>query len=488
MNAIDKARKLVEKDVARQEKKDQEKDDQKIVEVSFFENGEIILEQIKDATLAPHATRYMVGPQKNDFAFLCLDKKTNDIKIVESYEIDNITYKPIVNKIALANDVKLPTGVEEYGTTNDLLTEIKEYLLYYFDPPKLFEEFLPCYVLFTWVYDRFPFIPYIHFLGLTGTGKTTAAETVSTICYKSIDAGGSMSMASMFRLVDQWRGTIFLDEFELGNMGADAVSGMINFLKAGSSERKIFRVEGEKTREVMSYLVKAPKIFTSEQPFKGAGLQSRTILVQMEKARRLLPLYKLDNYQDKAVSLRNKLMLWRLRNINNIDLKKMEHGIPELQTFDRRVQQIITPIYFLADEKAREKLLEFAKRQEEETRRERLESFEGRIFEKLYYLYTTGEPVTLGEIKRMMDEEQEASGGYKSKVSEKRIGDVVRKIFNLDIKRLGHKNISTVMINDNNDRFKDLIVYFGGIGVLRVASVAGVADEEELPLWEEPPI
>ena len=108
----------------------------------------------------------------------------------------------------------------------------------------------------------------------------------------------------------------------------------------------------------------------------------------MDKNQRRLPLYKLPHFYKEAQEIRNKLLLWRLRNFNKVNLEEIEFGFPELEIFDRRVQQIITPIYYFSDENAKKQIRIFAKEQEMETKRQRRESLEGQIFEIIYENYS----------------------------------------------------------------------------------------------------
>lgn len=429
-----------------------------IVYTSFLETQEYILEQIKNTALATRAN-------KSPASLLKYSKLTGEIECVAEFETDNKIYRPITNQLTDSKTVTLPTGVEEYEDTHRLIQDIKEYMFKYFDPPEFFDNFLPYYVLFTWVFDKFPFIAYLHFVGLTGTGKTVAAETIGSICYKPVDAAGTVTISSIFRLADQWRGTLFLDEFDLSSFGKDGYKAILTFLKTGVSDRNILRVEGEKKREIQSFAVKSPKIFTSETPITDAGLQSRTFVIKMEKTKRRLPLYKLANYQIEGEKLRNKLLLWRLRHLNNINLSEIEFGIPELEHLDRRVQQIITPIYYLGDEDARADIFNFAKRQEEETFRERRESLPGQVFQAIL---ETGNTPSISMISEIVNK------GRELKLTERKLGNVIRKELNFDIQRLGHDKISTVILKDN--RVVELKEYYGLTGTYD-ASVASDADD-----------
>ena len=440
-------------------KKDKYKEEKdNTIYTSFLETEEYLIEQI-------FATRATRATTATDTEFLLYEKKTSVITYSNEITISNYTYRPIINNILTRGVVLLPTGIEEYNTDKELIEEISNFLNTYFQVPSFYEKFLPYLVMFYWVSDKFPFVPYLHFIGLTGTGKTTAQEVVGSICYKPIDASGSITMSPIFRVANDWHGTLLLDEFEPNSEG---YSEMMAFLKSGVSNKALLRTEGDRKREVEPYLVKSPKIFTSEQPINNAGLQSRTIVIRMEKNKRKVPLYRLGEFLKEAQVIRNKLLLWRLRNYCKLNLEEIKMGYEELQSFDGRVQQVITPIYHLADEETKAKIIEFAEVQEAETKKERAESLEGFIFQCILDGTFALTAIT-NEINN--------AGLTNRKITEKKVAALVRKVFQFSIKRLGHENVNTVITDGQDEKIEELCQYFG-YPPQRVASVASVANED----------
>lgn len=425
--------------------------------VSCLETSTHIVEQIKTAGIAEGAD----GNPGMTCKFLIYNKKTRGYKVEEDYSYDGRIYRPIQSKLVDKGAIYLSTGVEEYESLEKIVSEIREYYDHYFEAPDFFRRFLPYYTVFTWVYDKFPFIPYLHFVGRTSTGKSWAAETIASLCYKAIDAAGSVTIASLFRAVDVWNGTVYLDEFDLNNFGSEGKTAMENFMKAGVSDRSILRVEGEKKREVVPYSVKSPKIFTSETPISSPGLQSRTLVIQMEKNKKRLPLYKLTDYHERGESIRNKLLLWRLHTLNEINLKDIEFGFEELEVFDRRVQQVLTPVYYLAGDKAKKEILTFAKKQEEETKRQRLETEEGLIFSIMYEYWNLNK--SNPELKGITEQvnKQREDDGYKSKRTERKIGEIVRKILGFETEVRGHEKRAVVLLEENENKIFELRDYYG---------------------------
>lgn len=460
----------------KQDVKKKKKKKDRIVNISQLKTPRFILEQI--ATGATGATHER--DPKRGYSFIKYDRENNEVEYTDEIEIGKYIYKPLNSKLADEQSIYLPTGIEEYSSTDELLKEIKEYLSFYFEVDEMMEKMLPNYVLFTWVFDKFPFVPYLQFVGRTSTGKTTAGETIASVCYKAVDATGAASLSSIFRIADEWGGTLFLDEFDLANANKDNRQAMLSFLKSGVSDRAVLRVESSgKKFEVKPYRVKAPKIFTSEKMINDAGLQSRTIIIRMQKNKRKLPLYKLNTYYEKGQELRNKLLLWRLENLDKIDLSEIEYGFKELSHLDGRVQQILTPIYYLSDKKGKKEILQFAKEQEEQTKEERRNNEDGIIFGLIYDYYEkeNAQP----PLKYVTDElnEQRQELGYKTKRSERKVSEIVRKIIGLETERVGHDKITTIMIDKNKEKYEELVEYYGLGSLQSVAPVASDADVKD---------
>lgn len=454
------------------EKPKKVKEEDKNIHVSFFEVERYIYEQV-NATDATGATLAREGGA----TFMRYSKEDDSCTLVNEFEYRGKKYLPIIDEAYLKGGIILPTGVTEYKNTVEIINQIKNFLHENIELPPFYEAFIPNLILFYWVYEKFPFIPYLQFVGRTATGKSTAMEVVGSISYKPIDTTGSLTIASMFRMATLWKGTLLIDEFE--QVGENSRE-IISFLKSGVSDRLVLRTEGDVKKEVKAYIVKAPKIFTSENPISDAGLQSRTIVVRMEKSKRKLPLFRLQHYYKEAEAIRNKLLLWRFRNFNKIDLKNIEFGFKELVLFDRRVQQVITPIYYFSDDETKKEILTFATQQEEETKRERREGLDGKIFEFIYD--NKDKDVTIAMLFEYINR------GNKRIITERRIGGIIRSILGFDIDRVGHENIRTIVLEGAEERINDLANYYGCINnnnnksiiypsIAQVAQVAGVAKD-----------
>ena len=417
-------------------------------ETSFLETEDFYFEQIINE-------RYEHTELSTDIYIRYPKHSKEKIEYVDDFKHNGITYKPISGKLTSYKIVNLPTGIVEYGSDDELVKDISNFLFKYFEPPKFYETVLPYLLFFYWISDKFPFLQYLHFAGLTGTGKSTALETFGSICYKSINCSGNISISSLFRLAHTWRGTLLLDEFDLGSKNSENYSALLQILRGGTSDIPVFRTEGDRKKEVDFYLIKAPRVFSSQSAIEDAALSSRTLVVKMNKNQKRLPLYKLDNFKDEAQVLRNKLLLWRLRHLNKIDLSKFEYGFPELANLDMRTQQIISPLYFLGNEKTKKEILDFGTQQELSVRQERLDELEGQVF--IFIQEHAMEEVMIGDVTKFLNDKRE-SEGYRSKLTERKIGNVVRKILGFSTERASDGRYRIVI---NQDKVDELSKYYG---------------------------
>jgi len=443
-----------------------------VIETSFLETPKYILEQI---SVADSADGGIVDLDGNKCSFVKYSKLTGDYEIVPQFEYKDKLYKPIVDKTLTMKGIYLPSGISEYKNTKELTDQITSFIHRNIQLPPFFEKFIPRLILFYWLFEKFPFIPYLHFVGRTSTGKTTAMKIIGMLCYKAIDTTGSLTIAALFRVATAWKGTFLIDEFEkVGENSREIVA----FLKAGTTDRLILRVEGERKKQVEAYLVKSPKMFTSENPISDSGLASRTIVIKMEENTRELPLYFLKEDFQEAQEIRNKLLLWRLRNYDKVNLKDIKYGFPELKVFDRRVQQVITPIYYFSDNETKKDILKFAQEQEVETKNERLESLPGKIFEMMVEEWEVGNEVQVKELTTKLNE-QNKELGYKSELTSEKVSRIIRKILGFETEVRGHDKLKWVVRDPAKE--EELKEYYGVVAKRTIPPSAPSAMKLESP-------
>jgi len=268
-------------------------------------------------------------------------------------------WRPPDHKMVTERVVLLADQPSPYGTQLELFSEVKSFLHRYIDIQSFWEDLLGHYVLVTWVYDAFQSLPYIRFLGEFGTGKTRMLEVVRELCYRSAMANGAASNASIFRIIDEWRGTFALDEADFSKSAE--WSDIIKILNCGYKQgNPVLRAEGNAANSYSprAFCVFGPKILSTRRRFDDPALESRCLTYHTtEKSLRPdVPLDLPPKFFDEARVLRNKLLQWRFENFTGFQ----NAASVERVGGDLRLNQITGPLYVVASsEEFRQELREF---------------------------------------------------------------------------------------------------------------------------------
>ena len=178
-----------------------------------------------------------------------------------------VPYSPH-NNLIKNEVVLLPSEPEEYGSEEELLAEIQDFIHRYLDVSPLFEKTASYYVLLSWVYDAFNELPYLRLRGAPGSGKTRFLLTVGSLCYKPIFASGASTVSPLFRILDAFRGTLIVDEgdFKLSDERAEIVKILNNGNARGFP---VLRSEATRQGEFnpRAYHVFGPKIVATRGYF-----------------------------------------------------------------------------------------------------------------------------------------------------------------------------------------------------------------------------
>ncbi len=257
--------------------------------------------------------------------------------------------------------VLLASAAEEYGSQAELLTRVRTFIHRYMDVSPEFEEIASCYVLFTWVYDRFNELPYLRLRGDAGTGKTRFLLTVGSLCYKPIFASGASTVSPLFRILDSFRGTLLVDEGDF--RFSDEKTEIVKILNNGNARGfPVLRSEAVNGKEFSprAFSVFGPKLVATRGYFEDRALESRCLTENTggKSIRTDIPLNLTEEYREESLSLRNQLLMYRLRTLD-------QHSVnPVLidRSIEPRLAQVFLPLLsVIEDETARKTLLAAAK-------------------------------------------------------------------------------------------------------------------------------
>jgi len=286
-----------------------------------------------------------------------------------------IRFEPIMNKDVETGQVLLPSDAVEYGTDKDLWEECEKFLDYWHEERNRKDRKLDVGYGFT-TYITFgknclgmlPQIGGRRFLGPLGRGKTARMQAVGAICYRGFILAGCSTEAAIRRLFELWRGTALMDESDFSrsdlyatiikilNIGIDAILGWYRCCDENDPSK------------VLSFYVYGPKILTTRSRFKDPALESRFLTSIARENVSKKPLYRWKKFNQQALELRNKLLMWRFRHyyeikekladLEDVDIVKKLFG--EDLNVSSRVKEIIVPIALVVDQETRSILKEAA--------------------------------------------------------------------------------------------------------------------------------
>jgi hypothetical protein len=341
-----------------------------------------------------------------------------------------VPYSPYNNLIK--NDVVLfPSAPEEYDSEEALLREIQAFIHRYVDVSPRFEKIASYYVLFSWIYDGFSELPYLRLRGDYGSGKTRFLLTVGSLCYKPIFASGASTVSPIFHLLDAFHGTLIIDEGDF--RFSDEKTEIVKILNNGNVRGvPVLRSEMSDQKEFnpRAFHVFGPKLVATRGYYEDRALESRFITEEMGE-RRLrpdIPISLPSAHKEEALQLRNKLLLFRFRNFGK---KPVSESLVD-RTIEPRLNQIFVPLLSIIDDsELRKELRELAHQYNSEMILERGMDIEAQVLEIIRALSLQPYRQRLS-IKDIADLFIERHGtDYERKISNKWIGNIVRKKLNL---------------------------------------------------------
>lgn len=264
------------------------------------------------------------------------------------------------NNIIKNQVVLLPSEPAEYGSKVELVVEIRQFLHRYLDVTPEFETIAAHYVLFSWVYDAFNEVPYLRFQGDFGTGKTRALLVLGSVCCRAFFASGASTVSPIFHILDAFRGTLILDEADF--RFSDEKSELVKILNNGNvSGMPVLRTMQSQRREFdpRAFQVFGPKIIAMRGAYDDRALESRflTEIMGRQPLRSGIPINLTAAMKVEALALRNKLLLYRFRNRNDLSLDP-DASIAGVAP---RINQILTPLLSIVEAPAaRIAVLKFA--------------------------------------------------------------------------------------------------------------------------------
>ncbi|NIT13245.1 MAG: hypothetical protein GTN99_03075 [Candidatus Dadabacteria bacterium] len=184
-----------------------------------------------------------------------------------------------------------------------------------------------------------------------------------------------------------------------------------------------------------AYSVFGPKIVATRGYFDDRALETRCITEEMGQRdlREDIPINLSDEHKVKARKLRNKLLMFRFRNLGKREI------VPSLvdRTIEPRLNQVFIPLLSVIDDiKAREELKTIAQEYHKQIIAERGMETEAQVLEVIKTAWARKEEPSVMDLTRIFIEKH--GEDFDRRITAKWVGNVIRK--NLKIKTERRKN------------------------------------------------
>jgi hypothetical protein len=349
------------------EEKEKKAKDNKIY-TSFFVDNNLIFEQV-------------IHEGYNKFAVW--DETTKKVQYINSYKKDDKEYFPNYGEEIDKKFIYLPTKTEKYTSIEQLELDIKSFIGKWLDIPEEHLQYATWNIIKSWNYDRFRTVNYLRAIGDTGQGKSRYLRTLGFLHYKPIITSGATTSAPLFRIIEKWRGTMLIDEFDLRQ--SDESVEIIKIINLGfEKDNSIMRCETNNPKLINFFDPYCPKLIVSRKPFDDKATESRCFTITMEGTERKdIPLELNEEFFKEAQILRNKLLLWRFKNYFHIDLDKIsEIDLGDLEPRIKQINQGFVALFW--NDKAKlESFKRFLLKRQENLILDRKNSFSGIIVEAI---------------------------------------------------------------------------------------------------------
>lgn len=371
------------------------------------------------------------------------------------------TAPPATNSLIKSGFVKLPSEALAFDSEMSLLKEVKSFIHAYVQIPADFENIAAFYVLFSWVYDHFDELAYLRAIGDFGSGKSRFLKVLGALCYRAVFLNGSASVSAIFRIINDLKGTLILDEADFRT--SDTSSEIVKILNSGFQKGiPVFRSEatGNKTKsyDPTAFDVFCPKIIATRKDFTDDALESRCLNNAMETLTRDdIPESLEGDFESRALQLRNKLVMFRFQKLSGGISKD---PLPKLD-IEPRLKQIISPLYrVISDPAGKEIILDFIRSKQVEVTERRRGSFEGYLLKSLLNVLVGSTEPTMQDIADDYNKFHGNTCDHKYDVKARKVGSIVEKLFHLEKRRLAN-GFCLCDNPENKKRIEKLKVKFG---------------------------
>lgn len=389
----------------------------------------------------------LLRTQPSKLSLLKFDRESRTCAIVKYYTWKNETILA-PEEDDFTRHIEFPSGFSLYENETDLLAQIEKFLLLSLDVEPKHRFLLACFVLSSWLIDCLPIAPYVAFVGLPQSGKTTALKILRLICRRGL-LTSDVSSAAFYQVCERLSPTLLIDEAAT----AGQQRALFHLLRSGSMRENIVLRAGE------SYRIFGAKAMTFRELPQDEALSSRCVVIPMRETSQVNLLRPTASAVIRAADeLQKKLVVFRFCR-HHLPPSSQIKGTHLLRSRDRDLYESL--VYGIGDElePARRLLKYFLDMQR--SNREPLPAREAVVLETLFELIHV-HPEANFAIRSVTQQVNEklAESGERFRLSERAVGAVLTTLGFRDRKRI-NIGYSVCLDRKGSRRIHELMSTYG---------------------------
>ena len=239
--------------------------------------------------------------------------RDQSVRYADQFEADDRICVPISRTTEILRHVRFSRGAKPYKSTDHLLGALTAVISHCLDMSNLQRVLLSCFILSTWLLEKLPVAPYLAFVGLPRSGKTTTLRLLDLLCRRSL-LTSDITSAAFYETCNRVTPSLIIDE----TATAGDRRALFHLLRVGSTPGSIA------IRKNKAFNPYCPKIVCWTELPDDQALNSRCVIIPLQESERKDLLRVTDpKIQAFADNIPQMCQQYRLEKFNRLSLARV---------------------------------------------------------------------------------------------------------------------------------------------------------------------